>query len=83
MTMNTFVKLLIAGSLQKLLLNIVLASLEDHMHVSALLGCSVDKTEDSLKQSELLLTKQLINTLQKNLRFQTVKFSFISCETIF
>jgi hypothetical protein len=46
------------------------------MHVSALLGCSVDKTEDSLKQSELLLTKQLIKTLQKNLCFQTVKFSF-------
>lgn len=69
----------IVSSFQKLLLNIVLASLEDHMHVSALLGCSVDKTEDSLKHSELLLTKQLIKTLQKNLCFQTVNFIYLFC----
>ncbi|CAB3370488.1 Hypothetical predicted protein [Cloeon dipterum] len=55
---------------QKLLLNIVLASLEDHLHVSALLGCNVDKFQDG-NPTDVYLTKQLIKTLLKTLSFQT------------
>ncbi|XP_063233987.1 probable E3 ubiquitin-protein ligase HERC1 isoform X2 [Bacillus rossius redtenbacheri] len=57
---------------QKMLVNIILMSLEDHGHVSALLGYSSCQDADSrLGPRDLCLTRVLMNTLLQNLSLHT------------
>jgi E3 ubiquitin-protein ligase HERC1 len=56
-----------------MLLGIILTSLEDHSHVSSLLGysCSME-SEDRLGSQDLHLAEVLMKTLLQNLSFHTV-----------
>ncbi|PNF15872.1 hypothetical protein B7P43_G07996 [Cryptotermes secundus] len=57
---------------QKMLLGIILTSLEDHSHVSSLLGYSYSAvSEDRLGSQDLHLAEALMKTLLRNLSFHT------------
>ncbi|XP_069694063.1 probable E3 ubiquitin-protein ligase HERC1 isoform X1 [Periplaneta americana] len=57
---------------QKMLLGIILTSLEDHSHVSSLLGYSFSaESEDHLGSQDLHLAEVLMKTLLRNLSFHT------------
>ncbi|XP_068081364.1 probable E3 ubiquitin-protein ligase HERC1 [Anabrus simplex] len=59
---------------QKMLLGIILTSLEDHGHVSALLGYSHwTEPEDRLSSQDLHLAEVLMKTLLRNLSANTVE----------
>jgi hypothetical protein len=64
--------------LQKMLLGIILTSLEDHSHVSSLLGYSYSaESEDRLGSQDLHLAEVLMKTLLRNLSFHTVGSSVV------
>jgi E3 ubiquitin-protein ligase HERC1 len=57
-----------------MLLGIILTSLEDHSHVSSLLGYSYSTvSEDRLGSQDLHLAEVLMKTLLQNLSFHTVR----------
>lgn len=57
---------------QKMLLDIILNSLEDHSHVAALLSYSA--VPESLNIKDIHLTELLMTTLLQNLNFYTVSY---------
>lgn len=59
---------------QKMLLDIILNSLEDHSHVAALLSYSI--VPENLDLKDLHLTELLMATLLQNLNFYTVSILF-------